>query len=125
MNELALSVISVRENAREVMVQFLRTELAAARTLCHLARVHRHSGSADERLRMAQKALDAVSRFMWTARLEPQELNHVTAQLELLRFELESIQLNAHGTGGGAAMADTEVADVKRVVRPSLAIHPD
>jgi hypothetical protein len=125
MDELALNFVSVRESTRKVMAQFLRTELAAARILCSLARVSHQSASVDERLRMTRIAIDAVRKFMWSVELEPQELDQLTAQLELLRFELESAQRELTAVGGGGEQIRTELHETGKKVRPSVAIHPD
>jgi septal ring factor EnvC (AmiA/AmiB activator) len=125
MDELALNFASVRESTKKVMAQFLRTELAAASILCTLAKVNHRSASADERLRMTRIALDAVRKFMWSVELEPEELDQLTAQLELLKFELESAQRELTAVDGGGAQLREELPAMRKKARPSLAIHLD
>lgn len=101
MDELALNFVGVRKGTKQVMTQFLLTELAAAHILCRLAKVSCPPTSAGNRLRMTQLAVDTVRKFMWTVDLDPQQLDQVTAQLEFLRFELGTVQRNLNAADGG------------------------
>ncbi len=127
MDEVARSFVAVRRRTRQVMREFLRTELAAARILCTLAKVNSRSASADEHLRRTRIAIDEVGRFMWSVRVQPRELDQLTAQIELLRFELESVQRTRPGAQGVADVSRGILADrsARRNARTALAIHPE
>ena len=74
---------------------------------------------------MTRIALDAVRKFMWSVELEPEELDQLTAQLELLKFELESVQRELTAVDGGGAQLREELPAMRKKARPSLAIHLD
>lgn len=113
MDALALSIVNVRESTRRVMVQFLHTELASGRMWCRLAK--RDWKASSDCLRQTRLAIETVGKFMWTARLEPQELNDLTAQLELLKFEFDSVQRAL--SGGTEAGVENLSADFPRFKR--------
>ena len=126
MLDLALSVVNVRESTRRVMVQFLHTELASGLTWCRLTKRDPDGAASSERLRMTRLAIEAVGKFMWTARLEPQELNDLTAQLELLKFEFDSVQRDlADRTEAGAEGLPANSPAATKDARTVVAIHPD
>jgi hypothetical protein len=79
-----------RERSRQLMVSFISTDLDYGCTLCRLAK--RTPERSTERLHAAQTALDAATRFMGKANIKPSELKELTAKIERLRFELESVE---------------------------------
>ncbi|HXM16680.1 MAG TPA: hypothetical protein VN933_15655 [Candidatus Eremiobacteraceae bacterium] len=81
---------ALRERSRQVIVAFLSADLDYGYTLCRLAK--RTPERLAERLHAAQTALDAATRFMWKANLKPSELEELTAKVERLKFELESVE---------------------------------
>jgi hypothetical protein len=110
MDQLALSVVSVREGTRRVMVQFLHTELASGRMWCQLAKRDRDAVALSNCVRMTGLAIETVGKYMWTTRLAPQELNELTAQLELLKFEARISEQQAL-SGGTEAEAENLFID--------------
>jgi hypothetical protein len=80
---------ALRERSQRLTVEFLHADLDYAHTLCRLAK--RTPERLAERLHAAQTALDAATRFMWKANFKPSELEELTAKVERLRFELESV----------------------------------
>jgi len=81
---------ALQDRSRQLMVSLISTDLDYGCTLCQLAK--RTPERLAERLQAAQRALDAATRFMGNANLKPGELEELTAKIERLRFELESVE---------------------------------
>ena len=108
------------------MVQFLRAELASGRTWCRLTKQDPSAVASTERLRMTRLAIEAVGKFMWTARPEPPELNDLTAQLEMLKFEFDSVQRDLAGRiKAGVENPPADLPAATKDARTAVAIHPD
>jgi len=76
---------------------FLQTEVALGHTRCSLARLSRDAALSRRRVRAAQAAIDTVNKFMWKINLEPRELDQLTAQIERLKFELNTVRGESDG----------------------------
>ena len=81
---------ALRERSRHLMVSFISADLDYGYTLCQLAK--RTPERLTERLHAAQSALDAATSFMRKANLKTSELEELTAKIERLRSELESVE---------------------------------
>jgi hypothetical protein len=81
---------ALRERSRHLTVSFISADLDYGYTLCRLAK--RTPERLTERLHAAQSALDAATSFMWKANLKTSEREELTAKIERLRFELESVE---------------------------------
>ena len=88
MQWLEQNLIALQERRKETMASFLQTELSLGHTFCSLAKMSQEPALVRRRLLAAQAALDALSKFMWKANLEPRELDQLNAQIERLEFEL-------------------------------------
>jgi hypothetical protein len=91
MDEMAQTVHGLRERCHDVTMSFLRTDLEIAHTFCNLAKSSQDPDRFNMLVRAAHSAVETVSTFMWKTKLDPRELDHLTAKLELLKFELESL----------------------------------
>jgi hypothetical protein len=106
MDSLAETIHSLRERTDQVTATFLRTELEVGYQLCHLTRCTCERRLIAQYYCGARDALDAVSKFVWKAHLEPHELDQLTAQVERLKFELDDAN---------------SISDEKQSPRPSTA----
>jgi|ERR1700722_1204563 hypothetical protein len=82
---------ALRERSQRLTVEFLHADLDYGYTLCRLAR--RTPERLTERLHAVQTVLNAATKFMWKTNLKPSELEELTAKIERLKFELESVQV--------------------------------
>lgn len=92
MDELIQRIHALRERSDEVMVSFLWTDLEMADTFYRLAKSSEDPNLLSKNLRAARIAVETVSKFIWKANLTPRELDHLTAQIERLKFELENVR---------------------------------
>ena len=81
---------ALRERSRRLTVTFLSADLDYGYTLCQL--VKRTPARLTERLDAAQSALDTATKFIWKANLKSSEIAELTAKVERLRLELESVE---------------------------------
>jgi hypothetical protein len=88
--DLKAQIRALRERSRRLMVTFLSADLDYGYTLCQL--VKRSPERLTERLHAAQIVLDTATRFIWKANLKPGEIAELTAKLDRLKFELESVE---------------------------------
>jgi hypothetical protein len=81
---------ALRERSRQLILSFISADVDYGYTLCRLAK--RTPERSTERLRPAQTVLDTATTFMWKTKLEPNELDELTAKIERLKFELKSVE---------------------------------
>jgi hypothetical protein len=81
---------ALRERTWQLMVSFISADLDYGYTLGRLAK--RTPERSTERLHAAQSVLDTAIEFMWKANLKPSEIAELTAKVERLRLELESVE---------------------------------
>jgi hypothetical protein len=86
---------ALRKRSQRLTVEFLYADLDYGYTLCRLAT--RTPERLVERLQAAHTVLDTVTKFIWKAHFEPSELGELTAKVERLKFELESVEAEAPG----------------------------
>jgi hypothetical protein len=91
MDSLAQRVEALRERSNAAIVTFLQADLELAHTFCKLGKSAADLTLFDRNLYAAQTAVETVSRIMWKTKMKPRELDNLTAQLGLLKFELESL----------------------------------
>jgi hypothetical protein len=88
--EVLVQTRALRERTQQLTVEFLHADLEYGHTLCRI--VKRNPERLAERLQAAHTVVDTVTNFLWKAHLEPSELDELTAKVERLTFELESVE---------------------------------
>jgi hypothetical protein len=75
-------------------VNFLYVELQHGLTFCSLAK---HADDCEEkyhrRFLVARRALELCREYLWPVKLKPHEMEELTAQVELLSFELLNLDV--------------------------------
>jgi hypothetical protein len=78
--------------SRAAVIEFLYVDLELAFVICeHAKRTPRNTKQFESRLRVASTAVDDLSKRLWSVRPDPADLDQITAQIERLKFEVESL----------------------------------
>jgi len=82
---------AVLERAERARTNFLCADIELGLTFCHLAKRAEDHGSYNRRLQLANRVLEVCCESIWKVKLKPHDLDQLTAKVELLRLELESV----------------------------------
>jgi hypothetical protein len=80
------------EISRAAAIKFLYVDLELAFVICEQAkRTPRNTEQFQSRLEVVATAVDDLSKRLWSVRPDPADLDQITAQIERLKFEVESL----------------------------------
>jgi hypothetical protein len=100
MESLDEQIRRLYEHNQRAATNLVFAEIDIGLTFCRISKSTPKSGKKYERaLRRAREALRLANKYMWKLEMRHPEFDQMMAQLELLKFELDSIE-NASKTGG-------------------------
>jgi hypothetical protein len=88
--DLKAQLSQSKREGLDLMAQFVLTELEVGRTFCALAHSYESAERRKHAIKNAWTALESAEKYMFKLQMEHSVFDEMTAQMERLKFELES-----------------------------------